>query len=617
MAVAFDATAGDAGSNVGTTGTTIAVTLTGSIRVGNCVIVFFANNDSANLRSLTSVTDNGSGGGNKYVQLGADVSNTTRAQLECWICFKATVTATVITGTLNAASTRIAMTVAQYTGVIEVGGYLSGTQGSATALTQSKVTQGANSMVVCGFANQGTGTHTAGASSALRASNTSTGTATTAIGIASMDSTNVTSVSGTSIAVNQTLGTGGISANFIFELSPNFTLIGDEETFDDAFINNSGIRLDAGYPPGIVGAFAETSVGDYAEGVLPAANVFVAPLYNTAAMSEFPAFDRNATQGLLSWSEVNIGDNPELPPPLNAFNNQILMGYKGYWISLRATAEQSDYSVEKITPPAAVIFNDWTTDAENQKLQFGYVFDGSPEPNLGDVPEFPPTINSWTDVQLMNYTGYRVDPSKTDLVADTAVEKITLPFNDWTLLAEHQKQQPDWFKDHLLDEGVEIIITTPAVSQLTAWDNDVENQYYNGINIGNLASDSGQASTHSIILPPAAYDGDQISQDRTWNFNKDSVFDEGVEKITVPSVIFNDWTTDAEQQRAQDLPFHTDSTYDESIDQTVQIFMFKDQVMMSWRGYWIPRNLMMQSDDGVEIIILPPFIDEIDDLVDE
>jgi hypothetical protein len=68
------------------------------IHVGDCVVIFV--NDIA--LAAPTVSDNGSGGGNTYVQVGPEQTGTGRGS--CWICFSARVSATQVTITTSGGS---------------------------------------------------------------------------------------------------------------------------------------------------------------------------------------------------------------------------------------------------------------------------------------------------------------------------------------------------------------------------------------------------------------------------------------------------------------------------------------------------------------------------------
>jgi hypothetical protein len=68
------------------------------------------------------------------------------------------------------------------------------------------------------------------------------------------------------------------------------------------------------------------------------------------------------------------------------------------------------------------------------------------------------------------------------LVEDDRVIQIIVPLQDLTLDTDNQVQQLGYYKDHLADEGVEKITLNPAITQLTAYDTDAENQISNSVN---------------------------------------------------------------------------------------------------------------------------------------
>lgn len=233
MAIAFDSTTNHFNSATGTT-TPISVTVT--IVSGQMVLVFSGTNTTGAASTVSSITDTG---GNVYVKLVGGFQNTSRVQMDCWICYKASAGATSITVNYSGTPTHGEVSVVQYTGVTYLGQMTTGTLASSTSLSMSSTTHGANSFFAVGFGNQGLGTHAAGTGN-LRTSGTSAGTATTAIGMAAMD--NTTASQGASLTVAETLGTAGIGAFIMIELLSVQVLVGDEETLDDEWISldNSG-----------------------------------------------------------------------------------------------------------------------------------------------------------------------------------------------------------------------------------------------------------------------------------------------------------------------------------------------------------------------------------------
>jgi hypothetical protein len=132
------------------------------------------------------------------------------------------------------------------------------------------------------------------------------------------------------------------------------------------------------------------------------------------------------------------------------------------WLLLFSQDDVLDAGVENI-----IIYNVWDNDTENQLLQLGYVFDK----NLIDE-----------NVESLQYALGAITGHDTD--------------------AENQRQHPDYYKDHLTDEGTELITLPIVVLTLTAFDTDAENQkQWNPLFGQDTVFDEGM---ELVLLPPAA-----------------------------------------------------------------------------------------------------------------
>ncbi|MBO0887592.1 hypothetical protein J2P12_00675 [Candidatus Bathyarchaeota archaeon] len=124
-------------ANAGAGAASLAMTL--NINVGDFVIIFTDTQDT----SLT-LTDNGSGGGNTYLQLGQVATN--RGKGIMWYVQSATVSASQVT--VADAANAYSMSGATYVNVLGIGTPITPATGSTNSLTMSVTTLAANSLVV-------------------------------------------------------------------------------------------------------------------------------------------------------------------------------------------------------------------------------------------------------------------------------------------------------------------------------------------------------------------------------------------------------------------------------------------------------------------------------------
>ena len=314
-------------------------------------------------------------------------------------------------------------------------------------------------------------------------------------------------------------------------------------------------------------------------------------LYENMVMSiENPGFDITTTQGFLSGqgsiSEPDTGDSPEEWPAVGAnvflaptytnmtmssenpgFDNSTTQGFLSWDV---AEADIGD-NVE-VTPQVYTIV---------QMTMMGWKGYYVPQRILAefeDMPVLAPTVYMLSDLIMMGYKGYAIPKRSMIDLMDYGVENIptTVTIVDYTWDDHDQHPQVSFVADQMY-EGIET-----SLPQLYSWQ-DLILMSYSGYRI----------SPANMILA-----------------------DEGVEKIpTVITTIYNDWTNDSENQISNQW-MSVDQMY-EGIETTPP---------QPYRAWDDEQNQILQilgfgqdtlSDEGVEYITLPPFIDEVDDLVDE
>jgi hypothetical protein len=261
----------------------------------------------------------------------------------------------------------------------------------------------------------------------------------------------------------------------------------------------------------------------------------------------------------------------------------------------------TDEGVEYITLP----FNDWTLDVENKIPTPGYFTDRDLSDAGVELVQVGFIFSAWEQDLDNNLAQV---PFYTDReVSDLGVENIILPYRDFTSEAEQQKMQAEYYKDHISDEGVEIIIIPPTVNKLSAYDTDGENQipYVLGFSSDNL-SDEG---VEYITLPPGSasqvlmsYTGYRISKPAMF-----SISDEIIEKFSIPVVSYD---TDADQQKLQG-DYSKDHLSDEAVELIIippvvnQLYAY-DTDADNQKSNQVQFSSDNLSDEGVEKIFAPP-----------
>lgn len=286
--------------------------------------------------------------------------------------------------------------------------------------------------------------------------------------------------------------------------------------------------------------------------------------------SENPGFDTLKTQGFLSnmIAESNLGDNVELPPPVLAAKDTILMGYKGYWISRTAMVDPNDI-IELIAAPPP------------------------PAPIVGYDADFDSRY--WSD-----YFKDHLSDEGVELITLNPV--ITVPDMDWTSDSEQQFLHPGYIKDHLMDEWIDRIPFTLIIVPTMDWDNDDDRQYQMlGYSLDKDLLDSGvELVQTAVVLITVLDEPDQYVINVPWLMY--NISDEGVELIQIPIEAYDN---DSDQQRQQD-GYSIDRELSDNATELITLFQHTwddtSESQVGAFGYSLDREL---SDTGVENIIIP------------
>lgn len=311
--------------------------------------------------------------------------------------------------------------------------------------------------------------------------------------------------------------------------------------------------------------------------------------------------------------------------------------YPNTWIDFREVDEG-------IFPGVATPFNLLLTNLNDADQQFSnyWVFSSS---------DFSDEYTARGFEQILVQLGWRDnDCEQQSLQASWSLAQIEelvgvpiIPITEIDLDAEQQKLWLEYYKDHLSDEGIEKITLPIIVLVLTAFDTDSDQQLswipsFSQDTVFDETVEFIQLSTGStkvfdalqdqtwpiwaldqmyervefILIPTVGYDTD-ADQQKTIppSFSFDSVADEVVEKIIIPTVAA--YEMDSDQQKATPLNFSSDSVMDEGVEIIIISPSFPvtaydtDAEQQNFQlAYRVDIDIMNLKTD---IVILPPFID--------
>lgn len=368
-----------------------------------------------------------------------------------------------------------------------------------------------------------------------------------------------------------------------------------------------------------------------------------------------------------SWrfSSDDESDMVEVLPQLYSWQDLILISYSGYRIA-PANMLLADEGVERVQP-ITTIYNDWTNDSENQivrvtpfademfegieaplviynswdndadnqhdtswhavddvyddgisqlvltgpwdniaEQQFDTTWRFSSDDNLDNQAEAIPFLFSANSIEIAGYKGYWI-PKSSMILIDEEVERIQLPYNDWTNDGDNQLDHTFRFSsDDNFDNQVERI--QPIVVIYNDWTNDSENQ----LDFTFRFNSNDESDMSELVQPYHTWDNDSENQhDITWHA-VDDIYDDGISQLLVNGPWDNtfeqqfrqsDWSIDEIEFQDRGLLIQPYRVWNADEDnQLLQLLQFGQDTLL---------------DERVEYITLPPFIDEVDDLVDE
>jgi hypothetical protein len=215
-----------------------------------------------------------------------------------------------------------------------------------------------------------------------------------------------------------------------------------------------------------------------------------------------------------------------------------------YWAPKAAMMEL--FPVE--LPQYAVgVVTGWDSDAEHQFLRPpSFSSDSSGEVESINIVVIPAAFDTDADQQFAQ-DPYLLDREISDPTVETILTGI-FQFT-WDDASEWSKSQPEYYKDHLMDEGVEKVFLPSQFFDTDADQQRAQEPYQ-------LDRDVTDAGVENIILIPIRDfswdDSAEWQQLNPLQFSSDTLMDEGVELITIPIPIVDfTWDNDAEQQFLQ------------------------------------------------------------------
>lgn len=616
MAIAFVNSAINGGSSV----TSVAVTYSPS--AGNTLVVGVALLTTG--FTVTSVTDNA---GNVYKLKDFQNKTVNICRVEVWWCHNIVGSPTSITANLSGTAGQAIIAVGEYSGIAADGLIFSNT--GSTALTTNTVNStDANSWSVSFFAASGSGTFTASVGT-LRQSLVQGA----ALGGGLIDTT--TASQHGSLNCRATISVSEQWATDMMELRPvsPTAYITDDITYG-------------------VGPLAAPRAQFFDQDVLiflpPAPQAPTLDLTNDAEAQRFqfgwPTSDGDLADAgveLVQYGPGVLGgwDVPseqQLSSALPFRNNHL----SDEGVELITTAQlitgvqfwDTDGEAQRLFP--AVFGSDDVADSAVELVQYGPGVIGgwdAAEVQLQQLPQFSANDVADAGVELIQYSpgvldGWDTDADQQKLqpatfslndVADSAVELIQYGpgvLSGWDQDAEQQLAQPGTAKNHLADEGVELISLPPLVTGVNFWDTDAEPQMLQAVPFGQ--DDLADTGIELIQYGPGVLEGwdtDAQQQKAQPDVVKDHLSDEGVEQITLPPLVtqVQFWDTDAEPQLRQIPPFGQDDL----TDSTVELVQYGPGVLTGWdvptEGQPVAQAKTFDAEEDrqwINYIVLPPFV---------
>jgi hypothetical protein len=191
-----------------------------------------------------------------------------------------------------------------------------------------------------------------------------------------------------------------------------------------------------------------------------------------------------------------------------------------------------DYASEDIFTP--LIPEDWNLNIENQFAWPQQVY---------DIQELQPTQITLPVIDLDTDWQLPLLQLAFDQIEERNLYPI-IPIQEIDNDSEQQKLQPDWIKDHLSDEEVELIIIPPIVSLLYSQDTDADNQIPQALWYKDKLEDID--FTNYIVIPYTVQDD---LQDKVWENRIFDVDESYAIRITLPVLDLDaDWQLPMIQQ---------------------------------------------------------------------
>jgi hypothetical protein len=163
--------------------------------------------------------------------------------------------------------------------------------------------------------------------------------------------------------------------------------------------------------------------------------------------------------------------------------------------------------------------------------------------------------------------------------------------------SEQQKLQPDWYKDHLSDEGVELITLPPTVPYLYAWDTDTENQIPQAMWYRDKLEDID--FVNYIVIPATVQDDIQY---KAW---ESKIFDQ--DESYAIQVLFSVLDLDVEQQ-------FPSTVYTGLVNVDESVFLTFIQVIEedNQQRVWLEVAKDSVDDYAIQVTTVPTFVESVD-----
>lgn len=296
-----------------------------------------------------------------------------------------------------------------------------------------------------------------------------------------------------------------------------------------------------------------------------------------------------------------LDSTTELIQSYHAWDNDADNQFSNERLVASIASDQGQDTINYIILP----HEDWTNDSDNQLLNPSYIGIGTDQgQDWNLVIIVPPVVFRLygydSDAEQQFDTSWKISDDQ----ADSSVERITLPYNDFTTDSENQLDFSFRFKlDDNFDPNIEFVILN------LGWDSDAFQQF----------DTTWKFSSDDIIDPVVelveikdvyGWDNDADQQmDKTWRFSSDDVIDPNVEYITLP---YNPWDNDSDNQSDHTWRFSSDDLMDTEVER-IQL-PFNDWTNDSENQLLNPLYQGLPSDQGqdwTQLIVVPPIVSQL------